>query len=464
MNRAFSIAFILLLTTLAYSGPVQEPASEDEKKNSSKLEKLDKVKAISPNTPENDRSERPQKGERPRWEKGDDLPTSPSPDAGDGSDDPPTSPPPGGGDGSDDPPQADDPPLDGNPALPACDNHDENAYHSLISEDGTCHYDHTHGVDPETTIFAERVAEWDSLYDGEKHAGYKFLYTEYRSEEQDNFDEWGEGTVLAVLLRVHSVGTIQHLSVRHHTARLEALVCDKSLTQCGFVSAGQLTDYGPVHCPYKTEQCFLDDDPWQDLSQDGETLSELEDQPPYKAGEQLDRLPAIVSNDRNSQFWQALGPNPIMYNFFSPIPNRLIGVSWRTTDAWGLITDQQDFEAAPRGENFICPDFQCQFNHSQFCIHNVRVRLPEGVSPGFDGFTDNNGNLTDNCSSEGPNCWRLRVDENVPAGISEFNLSRPVRAWCEFSEPIMEFDVCFDENNKQIDCLLGGQTSGWLKP
>lgn len=340
-------------------------------------------------------------------------------------------------------------------ALP-CEWHDPNIWHGVWDYEHGCYYDHHHGVDPFGTPFADYVSEWDSLYEGEKHEGYKFLYFEspYQCQLYDGF---GEGCVTSFLLRIHDLGTIKHLSVRRHSNRIVAEVCDTALSKCGVIEAGLLTDYGVTHCPYKEQQCELADDPW--------TMEEAEqhwEQPPYRTSIPVYDEFRILEKGLNPQFWQSLGPNAIMQKHFSPMPNRNLQLAWSSPDAWGMI-DPEDYASGTPSENQLGgPDFTNGLNNSRFCVINVRVIVPSGVQPGFSGFTDDYGRTNDNCEAFGPGCWTLSLSETVP-DLSTFSWSFLARLDCS-TTPTVDFDVCFDTAGSPMNCLYGGTSAGWLRP
>lgn len=340
------------------------------------------------------------------------------------------------------PPPPDDPPSDPSapyPDAPPCETHDSTVWHGVWDSERGCHYDHSHGVNPADTPFAAQVAQWESLFASERHEGYFFIPV----TQPSNFDGFGDGLVRRALIRIHDLGTVAHTQVRKHTFRVEAEVCNSALTQCGVVSASQLNDYGNTHCPYKTQACQRHDDPWSFV-----------DPPPYRALHPVANASRVLQSGSNSIFWQNLGPNPNMFDFFSPPPNRLLQTAHRSTNAWGFTSGPADFEFGdPPQENFICaPDFKCGYNNSRHCVQNLRVILPDGVGPGFDGWTDDNGYLTTNCDSEGPNCNRLSVSETVPEGLTKFNYSVSVNNACLGAE-LHDFDIYF-----------GGVSAGWLRP
>lgn len=467
-----TLILAVLLLTASGLGFSQHDNDKKDKKHPAQPPGKDPAPVTAPEVPRGD-------GGTPRPEPpAEEIPAPPP--GGDPAPPQPLEPPRGGGgkprltlssDGS--PPiEVAPPPPPPPPNIPPCEDHDPAAWHGTWDQSKGCYYEHHHGTNPFSTPFADRVAEWGQLFAGEAHHGFVFLWVEAENG-CEKFDEWGEGCVRRALLRVHSTGTIHHLKVRQHSARLIAEVCNQNQTQCGVVETGSIQDYGIVHCPYKEIHCPLTVDPWGDLSGDGDNLSGLEDQPPYKAARTIDLIDRVLENSANPQFWQSLGPNTIMFKFFDdsgggayhPTPNQTFKLAWKAHDSWGLV-DPMDFATDHPSENHLdAPDFRGGFNHSRFCVFNIRISFPDfvQVGPGFEGWTDRHGAIVENCTQEGVDCHPLKISSSVPQGIRTFSLSRSVMPDCR-DTPSQDFDVCFDPNGKVVDCMEGGFSPGWLKP
>jgi hypothetical protein len=331
-----------------------------------------------------------------------------------------------------------------------------------------CHYDHTHGTDPDKTIFADIVKTWSQeiSYPWQtpnendlKHKGYVYLYEEFPTCIQFS----GIGTVFNdncithVLYIPHSIGTTMAMTTRFHSFRLAARVCNRDLTQCGIVQTGGWSDFGVLHCPYKKTACPLSSDP-QPLAQDNGVLPSkvTVDQPPYRAVPPIDLVSRGLKDGKITQFWSSLGPNPSVVAYYPDTYNLTFEGAWVGVDGWGGI-DPKNTTAA----HFICETGNCKLNHSTFQIFTIKLKdLPKGP---FTGFTNRQGKIDTSCNQEGPNCIPLVIESNVPAGTAFMN--REVRQGNPAYAPYLEFDICFDSTGKSASCANStSTTSGWIKP
>ncbi|MBK8901491.1 MAG: hypothetical protein IPM53_09935 [Anaerolineaceae bacterium] len=378
-------------------------------------------------------------------------PTSPPPD--------PTNPPPE----PTNPPPSPTPPAPGGNVqpyvgAPSCEEigvaHDMNAYHGIWNYEQGCHYDHSHNHDPSTTVFADVVRGWDqpvsypwqtSHENEHKHAGYKYVYVE---NPECAMLQNSDNCIKYALIQLHAVGSIIGTKTRFHSFRAVAMLCDSAGNNCGLAQTGGWSDFGIMHCDYKTMHCPLETDP--PVPADNFGL------PPYRTSVRLENLNHISASGKNVSYWNS-GILPIQLPYFPDAHNQIFQYDWQTYDAWD-VANPGDLETI----NFICADQPgCRFNHSTMRMYEMIFKVPEGLGDGritFNGFTDLKGNVNPACTAPGPECVPL-ILENVPAGSATFRI--PVG-----NVPITEFndyDVYFCGDVLCGPHDSGAMPAGWIK-
>lgn len=330
---------------------------------------------------------------------------------------------------------------------PECQDHDTTQYHSLINVQESCHYDHTHNHDPYKTAFAEIVQGWnqDISYPWQtnnenelKHAGYKYAYFE---DLDCNKQLGGDGNCIKRgLIQLHAVGSQIAMVTRYHSFRFVGQVCDTS-DNCGMVQTGGISDWGILHCPYKSEHCPLGSDPANVV------FGEMVGHPPYRAAPPLSSMDKLLGQGKIIHQWNS-GSQPIVNQWYpqSDKYNELLEFDFTTIDAWGAVN--------PDGPNtipLVCADGSCHLNHSTLRIYEVVVRMPDGLNSqngeyNFNGFTDVKGYINSGCTAEGPNCVPLIIS-SVPGSAS-------------FRIPIGNIP---SDQFPEYDIYFNGATSGWIK-
>lgn len=349
---------------------------------------------------------------------------------------------------------------------PKCASHNDTEYHGVWNDELGCYYDHTHGWDPKTTVFAETFENWsqeisypwETTNENEiKHNGYFYIYDESRGGCEQGNSVSNDNCVTHILLEVHSIGTTLAATTRYHSYRAAARVCDKSLNNCGIVELGGWADFGVLHCPYKKEHCPLASDP-QPLAADNGVLPDIVTivQPPYRTSVPIADYGRNAKSGLMTQFWSSLGPNPVIQSYYPVRYNNTFEMAWSFNDAWGGI-DPSD---VTKGQ-FVCEDGSCEWNHTSYQMWTLKIKdLPGGS---FSTYLDKTGELATNCSQEGPDCIPFKATGNVPAGTAFFN--RPVKHGDGNNAPIYETDVCFSSTGTITDCRVNGDnTAGWIKP
>ncbi len=335
------------------------------------------------------------------------------------------------------------------PGAPPCGVHNPQEYHGLWNESIGCHYDHTHNFDPSNTIFAEQAGvsagtgisyPWQTPNENEqKHNGYKYSYTTTDGCQQANDFE---NCVMDSLIQIHAVGSQQGVTTRFHSFWSISRICTPDQQQCGTIETGGWSDFGFLHCPYKTAHCPLSSDPT--ITAGVNPIG----QPPYLATVPLYQLERALSGGTIEQLWNS-GSNPISRHIFPEQYNQLFEYDFSSIDAWGGV-DPEDLTRL----HLVCPEGDCSFNHSTLRVYEIVARVPQALDTdgdglvSFHGFTDRRGSILEECSELGPDCIPLII-ENAPVGNASFRIPIgnrvPLSDW-------PDFDIYFD-----------GETSGWIQ-
>lgn len=289
-------------------------------------------------------------------------------------------------------------------SLPLCAEHDDNAWHGLVSEDGACHYGHTHGDDIFSDAFADYPA-WpfaqtisyphQTPNENElKHAGYKDYGFSTPNDDCVILKNIPgvDGCVVGGRIQFHVVGGAKGLGVRFHSfyAQFKIRNDDGSF---GYVGTGGWSDFGILHCTYKQAHCALDSDP------DSFNLT----QPPYRAGR-------VGVGDGVSQW------NNGCHNS-TQVPcdyNQIASYDWVTFDDWGGVNPDDLAELLFSDDP--------ERNHSTLRFYEFIVITPPELGNGrinYEGFTDLTGTIDASCTAAGPECVPLLI-ENVDAGMHAF--------------------------------------------
>lgn len=289
-------------------------------------------------------------------------------------------------------------------SLPLCEDHDPNAYHGLVSEDGSCHYNHTHGSDFASLdwLADETDSPWPLDYgigyahetpgeNADKHTGYINLANSTAPNlASDDFEcvidkaiPGIDGCVVAWRIQTHTVGGERALMVRIHSNYGQVWIQNPD-GSIGSISAGGWGDWGHLMVPYKTEIIDAPQDGPLELA--GIFFDEVHGnmgQPPYRAGEvqTADGQPGRYAAQWNLCSNAAGANNPSICFDFTAFG-----------DFGGVDT------ADGLQEWMVCPDGSCDNNHSTFRLHEVIAETPPELGNGlinFEGWTDLHGNIVD---------------------------------------------------------------------
>jgi len=289
-------------------------------------------------------------------------------------------------------------------SLPLCSDHDPEAWHGLVAEDGSCHYNHTHGDDIFSAEFADYPA-WpfsqtisyphQTPNENElKHAGYKNYGFSTPDEDCVILKNIPgvDGCVVGGRIQLHVVGGAKGLGVRFHSfyAQFRIRNDDGSF---GYVGTGGWSDFGVLHCTYKQAHCPLDSDP----------NSFNLNQPPYRAGR-------VGVGDGVSQ-WNSGCHNS---NQQPCDHNQVASYDWVTFDDWGGVNRDDLTELLFSDDP--------ERNHSTLRFYEFIVITPAELGNGrinHEGFTDLTGAIDASCTEAGAECVPLFI-ENVDGGMHAF--------------------------------------------
>jgi hypothetical protein len=330
---------------------------------------------------------------------------------------------------------------------PECTEHDGTMWHGLWNANIGCHYDHTHNADPFATEFAERVATWDqsisypwqtSHENSLKHQGYKYAYVS-DLDCSKRIDD-GDNCVKASLIQLHAIGSQVGITTRFHSYRAIALISEGVNDEPGIIELGGHSDFGILHCPYKDQHCSLPNDP-SDVD-----FSLMQFHPPYRATASLAGLERELESGMIIQSWNS-GWQPSVSQYYPVRYNLLFEFDFQSADAWGVVNPDDLTQL-----HLVCPTGDCPYNHSTLRIYEIVIRVPQELAGtdgrvNYVGFTDVQGNISDECTSVGAECVPLII-ENAPVGLATFRL--PVGNLPLSVYP--DYDIFFD-----------GVTSGWIQ-
>lgn len=289
-------------------------------------------------------------------------------------------------------------------SLPLCTDHNDTEYHGLISEDGTCHYDHTHFGDPSQLDWLAELTnspwplEQSISYPHQtpneniiKHAGYIYTVNSTASDlsssdfecVQERVPAGTDGCVVAWRIQTHTVGGSHALNVRIHSLYGQVWV-ENSDGSLGSISTGGWVDWGHLMVPYKTELIpTAQDGPFELGGIAYPAVSTNLGQPPYRAGEPQS---APGQPGRYAAQWNMCSnqtgalTHGICLDF----------VSFRD---WGGVNVND-----PTSIMLACPDMNCDNNHSNIRPYEIRVTTPPELGEGlinYSGWTDLHGRIVD---------------------------------------------------------------------
>lgn len=304
------------------------------------------------------------------------------------------------------------------PGAPACTDHDKTKFHTLWNAELGCHYDHSHGADPNSVadIFGPLSLDQGISYPWQTFAGANANYPPPPSDSsllENNAKHAGYHWIVgrdlpcapnatmcikAFRTEMHILPHKQDAVVRFHSFYAEVLVCyGVDLSTCGIVRGGG----------------------WQEFP--GLSIDAVS----YP-------LPGEISPNGASgrqHFWQG--------GTFKSSANRsatwygagaIISVSFRFETLTALEPDANldehyfcDGYATPDGNPAACPPPYNRQNGSFYVQHIIALHLKDnldGIVDGIvnipNGYTDRYGKIVTNCTAVGLDCVPLSVDHLPP--------------------------------------------------
>lgn len=254
-----------------------------------------------------------------------------------------------------------------------------------------------------------------------KHEGYKWAVKDLGGCQNRAPNE---NCITAFRLLHHTVGGAVGAVTGVHSFWVEMKICTRDLAQCGIMRTGGHVSYGCLSLRTGGVRTHMP------LSNDLTDCSNLEGSP-YRHHKYIDDVEqgqvlafGTWNSDRGINVAAAFG--------------------FSTDDDWQGIDP-----ADPARIQLLCPDFQCENNHSREVVFFVAVterflsQFAVGGIANYSGFSDRLGNPVPDCAPLGVDCVPLSL-ENVPASVGarmneaapwpreEFDLSPPGEFWIEY--------------------------------
>lgn len=294
--------------------------------------------------------------------------------------------------------------------------HDDSVWHPVSADVSHTHNanpaDVNHIFGPVEVWFGGRSISypWQTPNENQhKHEGYKWAVdADTGCPPLRNADN----CVKAYRVLHHVVGGPVGAATRNHSYWTEALVCNpNNLSDCGIIRQGGWVSYqclsvaprppdNLVHIPLPSDNPNECQGPPLGLKGPGYRHHNLIDDPE----------PVHTWNsNRNMDIQTEVNAGAV--------------IAFSTHDDWQGIdpNDHLRFE-------LICPDFQCEFNHSTERFHGLMWRdeyialFDTGGRANYNGFSDRWGNPVEGCTEAGLDCVPL-VLENMPLGKAQLGLS-----------------------------------------
>lgn len=358
-------------------------------------------------------------------------------------------------------------------------------WHGLWNAQLGCHYDHFHGVDPNSMtnhVISGTTITYGppgALYGGQsigysfetlnenllKHRGYHVQAALQLPCEQQNYTYLTNprpGCVRSFRIQIHNDHATVEGVGRFHSMFTEAELCTRAGV-CGlWQGGGARNDTGEAHIPYK-DTCV--DIPGSNRPLCPTKQSDwdyIRNIPPYWA---FTRLPDALWNLQNDYLcfdgppfcWNQSSNRSVweIVSSDSPISNRLgdanllVGMNWRTHAAAAA------FSGSSQGFEYVCPQSDCIAVGDGVFIYTVIINVPlsldpdnNGIVDNYSGYTDPDGNIdtVNRCSSPGATCVPLRV-QNVAVGTYIYDMAATfipgIRVWGDgvVTDGVRRFDI-----------------------
>ncbi|MFN8440360.1 MAG: DNRLRE domain-containing protein [Caldilineaceae bacterium] len=370
-------------------------------------------------------------------------------------------------------------------SAPLCPTHDPTIWHGLWNPVLGCHYDHFHGVDPNsmanyvisgTTI---TYGPAGALYGGQtigysfetpnenaiKHRGYHIQAAIQVPCEQNNFNYINNpkpGCIRSFRVQVHNDTALVEGVTRFHSMFTEAELCTRAGV-CGlWQGGGARNDTGEAHIPYKNTCVDIPGSNRPPCPTDPAEWSYIMNIPPYWAFTRLedarwnldneylcfDGMPYCWNQSSNRSVWELVSSD-------SPIASRygeanfLVGMNWRTHAASAAYNSTTGmFE-------YVCPNSDCVAIGDGVFLYTLIIRVPSfldldgnGLIESYNGYTDPAGRVdtVNRCLAPSADCVPLRI-QNVAVGTYIYDMTAPflpdVREWADgvVTDGVRRFDI-----------------------
>lgn len=333
------------------------------------------------------------------------------------------------------------PPTD----TPVPSGHNDTIWHPVSAD-----ISHTHNDDPASVNHIFGPVEpytsgqsisypWETPNENlNKHEGYKWFVFDWGNCRMTT-SQLASGNLCVVAGRIqhHVIGGPVGAQTRVHSFWAELQLCTQDMSQCEIFRQGGHVPYGclrAIGAKPRTHISLPSDDGFCDTQEQVDGSS-------YREHLQPQQVP--TNKDHVYANWSTLNDQQMGIQF-----------AFSTADDWQGI-DVND----PLTLNFICPDFQCKYNHTTEAFYRIIVedsflqQFDDGTGiANFNGFTDRFGENFFNSCTLGPDCAPLII-ENVPiqtatfrflkedfggrtfhdeAELNDFDLSPPGEFWIEY--------------------------------
>lgn len=300
---------------------------------------------------------------------------------------------------------------------PLCATHDNRAWHGLLSKDGSCHYNHDHGMNPRNVddIFGAEYYQWaggEISYPWEtpdenvnKHASYFWMtWRNLQCPSSPNCPVAGR-------IQFHALMSALGATTRFHSIYMQIQVCDDQ-GRCGIASFGGWNDTGLLYVDEVWVPLPSDDDrPVEQFAQRRRHFSN----PPVEG-------PLPVGGERNDIWYGRIG------NDFEASFGAEMGF---LKERWGPIDPNDPYKLL-----MWCPQGDCYQNGSSAALFELSGLIESEFDPDEDGLADFNGYtnrwsvINSDCTSPSLECVPVKF-ESMPvwfsAGPGDFESSGDVR-------------------------------------
>lgn len=345
-------------------------------------------------------------------------------------------------------------------SYPSCSTHNQYVWHALYDTIRQCHYNHHHGVNPnspQTTNYVVNSAtgatfglienytgvqigyDWQTA--GEnimKHTGYNVTSALDLPCEQQNYlylAESKRNCVLAFRIILHtSSAKLEGLS-RFHSYSAEVVTKDRATGQIGIMRIGGIGDTDDAHVPYKTTCVNIpgsNRSPCPSAAVWGNQLNN----PPYWAFTSWSSAIANLNNGylcRNATC-ESLPSNRMVWENISFDRTDMLGNRMGSANKLFHMNARQysssaAYDTATSEFKYVCPDGSCLAMNDSLFVYAVAIDVLQSLAPNstfinYTGWVDRAGRIKTGCTAVGVECVPFEV-KNVRAGTYIYDSKAP---------------------------------------